>query len=527
MKKLIQKWILHFKRKRYHKQLRAEGNYKTLENSIRETGALCSNCNAPLTGPFCHICGQKDDDLKRPIWTLLREILDDVVSTDSRLFKTLVLLALVPGGLTRAFREGRRARFVPPLRLYIVMSILFFVILSVADILILDINVKPKVEAEVAEQEDREPSKSQADSTPEKAAAELEAIEQAAEKAAPVAVPTADDSKNDEELTPEERRARALERLKKLSDKTDRDVLGRSNLSDEELEARTAEVDDALRDLVGDEFDQMPEATRDLLRNNLAGGGMQVNLGDTDGAIQIGGEGDENCAPVDVGGPYLFCVAMFVPNNHAEREGLKQEDIDRVINNPKTPAAVKRATQSLAQALKDPEEFNDLFNDWLPKALFVLMPFFAFILRIFHWGKDRRYLQQFVFSLHFHTFLFMLLLALMIIIPKVGGDMGMSIFWWGTSLYLIIALKVGQGQGWLKAFFKAGFIWVSYFMTMMVVMFFVVFVGLSDISLWQLIQGDTSDFEVSEDVAPAQTPEATPEQVPADNPAPEPGPDGR
>ncbi len=520
MKKLIQKWILQLKRKRYHKQLRADGNYKTLENSIRETGALCSNCNAPLTGPFCHICGQKDDDLKRPIWTLLREILDDVVSTDSRLFKTLILLALVPGGLTRAFREGRRARFVPPLRLYIVMSILFFVILSVADILILDINVQPKEQAEIEEQEAQDQADAALEAATEGVGADMESQDAAAQ---PEAV--ADEDTTPAELTPEERKARALERLKKLSDKTERDALGRTTLSDEEIKARAAEVDDALRDLMGEEFDQMPDVTKDMLRENLAGGGVQMNFGGTDGGDDAGTEADQDCAIFDPGGPYRFCVAMFVPNSHAERQGLKQADIDRILNNPDTPVAVKRATTSLAEALRDPEKFNDLFNDWLPKALFVLMPFFAFLLRIFHWGKDRRYLQQFVFALHFHTFLFMLLLALMIIIPKVGGDLGLSIFWWGTSLYLIIALKIGQGQGWFKAFFKAGFIWVSYFMTMMIVMFFVVFVGLSDISLLQLIRGDTSDFETSAEMAPAQPTEQAPDTEGAPTPAP--GPEGR
>jgi len=520
MKKLIQKWILQLKRKRYHKQLRAEGNYKTLENSIRETGALCSNCNAPLTGPFCHICGQKDDDLKRPIWTLLREILDDVVSTDSRLFKTLVLLALVPGGLTRAFRDGRRARFVPPLRLYIVMSILFFVILSVADILILDINVQPKEQAEIEKQEAQDQADAALEAATESIAADMEA-----KNAAPQSDAVAGEDTTPRELTPEERKARALERLKAVADNTERDVLGRANLSDEEKKARAAEVDDALRDLVGEEFDHMPEVTKDMLRENLTGGGMNVDFGGDDKVAEGGGETDNDCAIFDPGGPYRFCIAMFVPNKHVDREGLKQADIDRILNNPDTPAAVKRATTSLAEALRDPEKFNDLFNDWLPKALFVLMPFFAFLLRIFHWGKDRRYLQQFVFALHFHTFLFMLLLALMIVIPKVGGDMGLSIFWWGTSLYLIIALKIGQGQGWFKAFFKAGFIWVSYFMTMMIVMFFVVFVGLSDISLLQLIRGDTSDFETSAEMVPAQPTEQVPDAEPT--PTPTAGPEGR
>lgn len=440
MKQLIRKWLLQVKRRRYHRQLRQDGNYKTLENRIRETGTLCSNCNAPLTGPFCHICGQKDDDLKRPIWSLLREILDDVFSTDSRLFKTLILLALVPGGLTRAFRQGRRARFVPPLRLYIVMSILFFLIIAVADILILDINVRPREpEAPPAVEQPAEPP---VDAPGEEAMAQPATVPDTAE------VPT----------TPE--------------------ALDEEAQRQKEVQEKLANATMRLRETLGDNFAQLSEDAQQRILDVEAGKAINT---DEFKAIMEEAEEIDDLVTFDVGFPYHISVQMFVANTGEIHEGLKQEDIDEVLNREDVPEFVKEATRGFAKALKDPEAFNELFNDWLPRAMFVLMPFFALLLRLFHWGKDRVYLQQFVFALHFHTFLFMLMMAMMVIVPRFGGDMGLGIFWWGTSLYLFIALKVGQEQGWIRAFFKAGFIWVTYFVVMVSVLLGAVFIGLREL----------------------------------------------
>ena len=46
--------------------------------------------------------------------------------TDSRLWRTLAALLLRPGYLTREFLAGRRARYLPPVRLYLVISLVFF-----------------------------------------------------------------------------------------------------------------------------------------------------------------------------------------------------------------------------------------------------------------------------------------------------------------------------------------------------------------------------------------------------------------
>jgi hypothetical protein len=116
-----------------------------------------------------------------------------------------------------------------------------------------------------------------------------------------------------------------------------------------------------------------------------------------------------------------------------------------------------------------------------------MVPFFALILRLFHWGKKRFYFNQLIFSLHFHSFLFLIFIGFIFIIPVTGAELAGPIFWGISSLYMIIALKYGQDQGWIKAFLKAGFIWVSYAVILTSTLFAAVMFGLSGGSFGDLI----------------------------------------
>jgi len=88
----------------------------------------CLNCGTQLMGPFCYYCGQPDKNLMRFFPALLRELLADTFDFDSRFLRTLKPLLLKPGKLTRDYLDGRRFRYVPPLRLYVFSSIAFFFI---------------------------------------------------------------------------------------------------------------------------------------------------------------------------------------------------------------------------------------------------------------------------------------------------------------------------------------------------------------------------------------------------------------
>ncbi len=101
----------------------------------------CLNCNAPLAGEFCHECGQSGHSLRRPFWSLLGESLETFFAIDGRIAKTLPDLLLKPGRITRAYLDGKRARFIPAFRLYVLASLIFFVIMPLVTGQGLNINV--------------------------------------------------------------------------------------------------------------------------------------------------------------------------------------------------------------------------------------------------------------------------------------------------------------------------------------------------------------------------------------------------
>lgn len=88
----------------------------------------CLNCGARLRGQYCGNCGQRSRNRLISIWQLLQEAFGDLFELDSRLWRTLVPLLTRPGQLTRDYLEGRRARYMPPFRTYMVLSIIFFVV---------------------------------------------------------------------------------------------------------------------------------------------------------------------------------------------------------------------------------------------------------------------------------------------------------------------------------------------------------------------------------------------------------------
>src|SRR5271168_357378 len=90
----------------------------------------CKNCGALLLGRYCVDCSQAADVHVPTTKELLHELLEGLTHSDSRLWRTLKYLWFKPGELTREFVAGRRAAYLPPFRLYLVVSILFFLIAS-------------------------------------------------------------------------------------------------------------------------------------------------------------------------------------------------------------------------------------------------------------------------------------------------------------------------------------------------------------------------------------------------------------
>lgn len=87
---------------------------------------FCHNCGIKLSGPYCAACGQKSVPLSVTLHDFFHEFTHEMLHVDGRLFQSVRRLMLSPGFLTREYIQGRRARWISPIRLYLLFSVMFF-----------------------------------------------------------------------------------------------------------------------------------------------------------------------------------------------------------------------------------------------------------------------------------------------------------------------------------------------------------------------------------------------------------------
>ena len=104
----------------------------------------CLNCGEVLTGQHCSHCGQRAKVRVLSLWGLTKDVLGDLMDWDSRAWRTLRPLAFKPGLLTQEYLRGRRANYTPPFRMYLILSVSFFLLASLGN----DPGVAFKVDAD-------------------------------------------------------------------------------------------------------------------------------------------------------------------------------------------------------------------------------------------------------------------------------------------------------------------------------------------------------------------------------------------
>src|SRR6266480_4403057 len=118
----------------------------------------CENCGAQLRGHWCAKCGQPAIDYRRSFRHVIADLLNEFLNWDSKFFATIALLVVRPWKLTNQFLAGHRVRYVHPLRLYLLASILFFFAVNYAikSAHFDPINLSPENRAEIRDELQRE-----------------------------------------------------------------------------------------------------------------------------------------------------------------------------------------------------------------------------------------------------------------------------------------------------------------------------------------------------------------------------------
>lgn len=106
----------------------------------------CFSCDKAFTGVYCQNCGQKNDNYRRSLFSLLVELGGTLTALEGRIWRTWGALLFKPGKVAREFADGARTKWSSPIRTYLAMSLILFGFLALTNthILSVDVNVKPK-----------------------------------------------------------------------------------------------------------------------------------------------------------------------------------------------------------------------------------------------------------------------------------------------------------------------------------------------------------------------------------------------
>jgi hypothetical protein len=89
----------------------------------------CLNCGAMLTGKYCPNCGQENLEIHESFGHMMNHAISDYFHFDHQFFHTLRPLFLKPGYLTNQYMSGKRAQYLHPVKMYIFISIVYFLLL--------------------------------------------------------------------------------------------------------------------------------------------------------------------------------------------------------------------------------------------------------------------------------------------------------------------------------------------------------------------------------------------------------------
>lgn len=433
----------------------------------------CFSCGTILTGLYCHKCGQKNDDYRRSIWSLFIETFTSIFSLENRMWRTWVKLIVKPGYVSREFSDGKRTSWTSPVRIYLALSILLFGYMSLTQTHIfsvrtdivaksdasLDVSTLPDSAVQLVPEFDF--FKRQAELDRENAETDFERISRLFKGTESQAFdfdgnlstfgePPSNEllqssgswPKNVEDQSPEDMRIEALEtytgKLDELIDQYN-DILSATKTPNTIID-RLVKAHE-----IGSEFDLKNELSLgDELNTELQNAFLILdkefnNLGITQDEIHK--------LPVEMKTDLGFSLG------EGNIFGLRVSETD---------------TQKLMMAvLRNPVLLNEGISTYLPRIMFLMMPFAAILGLVFIRGKKTALLyDHLVHATYIHavTFAFLLLLILLAQFTPLNGMY--KVFLIGVAVYLPLSAKNMFKRSWFKTIFASYSIAFLYSMAM-------------------------------------------------------------
>ena len=369
----------------------------------------CENCDAVLQGEFCHRCGQSVHNPIRHAGHAVEEFFEAFWHLDGRVFRTLRDL-LVPGRVACEYLAGHRQRYIAPMRLFVIFSVLTFFI------------------GQLTLHVDSDPAQATAGgaTTVLSTNSSFEDI---------------DNSRTVEEVR--RNRDRLLAAVEEGRDQT-RFVPGLNTA----LVATKAQIRAAAAKRMAELSGQPPGAVDpvDPVEPDKASTASTTSAAEPEAASTQDGsaDGQSNGFPGDWNPQTDPVELSWLPT-------FAHQWINRkLLHGKENVERMGGRTDLWLQA----------FLGSVPSALFLLVPVFALMLKLVYVFKRRLYLEHLVVALYSHVFLLMALTA-MFLLSALGGWLEVRVPWLGSVaafatallwlwmlVYLLLMQKRVYGQGW-------------------------------------------------------------------------------
>ncbi len=90
----------------------------------------CLNCRHVVEQRYCPNCGQENIDTRKTFHHLFIHFFEDLTHYENAFWKTIKNLYLRPASLTKEYLSGKRLSYLAPVRLYIFISFITFLIIA-------------------------------------------------------------------------------------------------------------------------------------------------------------------------------------------------------------------------------------------------------------------------------------------------------------------------------------------------------------------------------------------------------------
>ncbi len=377
-----------------------------------------------LQGDYCHQCGQSAHNPLEHVGHAIEEVFESFWHLDGRIFRTLRQL-FVPGRVAINYLAGHRVRYIPPLRLFVILSLLTFFIGKLV------LNVGEGVRMEGVEAEiGRAQTIAEVEQIRDRLLAPIEKAEQAAAK------------------TPGANPALIAARVR---------IQGEAASRIAELREQAAKA-------------QAPADATDrgtTPADNVAPAKVTVS--------PLAQEDDDSSWVC------RFNERPFDAKTNPVKAAWMPGFANRWLN-----ARIGRGCENIKDADRNGERLFQQFLGAIPTALFLLMPLFALLLKVLYLGSGRTYLEHLVVALYSHGFLLLMLLALFMLsaasnagAPAWFTGLGYAAIWIWMPIYLLLMQKRVYRGGWFTTVLRYVVIGTVYMLLVSFATLYAALIGIS------------------------------------------------